>query len=451
MRFAALCLQGDQTSADYDIKLIAGPMLLAKIIIFNVASTGVQVNDILSKLGLLTKVAKKYCAEQDADEDKPFGFLNIVFQRCTHGEMKDGSKHRERKLLDLEGTPEAATRDRIRTELKSSFEGIACHLLPTCSPWPKAEDPEMDDAEILLHLDQDGQMGYLDQVQNLRRDLAAQLCQPRTVPSADGREALCGPNLAKKMEQIAASITDDKVFVMSALDAMDENARLSEENVRLEREKTELRKEKQQVEEEKQQVEEERQQVEEEKERVKKDQELLIGEDVEVVRALSELLGMRPDAAKLLASKLPATKEQLCRLPHEGNAVLRELFEQAAQDAKPHILMALEQKMMSTLIEELNVSEELSEKIVAAMVLVVEHPRDVLDIMADPTQMLAFTRQWAESPACERALDSITLAIRSFLADKAEKLLGMHPMRSQSPVNLPDATHVAGALPLIAS
>ena len=120
--------------------------------------------------------------------------------------------------------------------------------------------------------------------------------------------------------------------------------------------------------------------------------------------------GIPTDRAKTLASKLPAaTEEQLRRLPEDSVAVLHELFEQAGTEARPHILLAFEERVISILSEKLNMSESLAVQLVTGMELGFDNPSDVVAVMKDSTQTLAFLQQWAKSPACERALDSISL------------------------------------------
>ena len=66
--------------------------------------------------------------------------------------------------------------------------------------------------------------------------------------------------------------------------------------------------------------------------------------------------------------------------------------------------------------------QELAEKLVTAMAVTIDDPRDVLGIMADPTHMLVFLQRWAQSSACENAIDAITVAIRSVLIASVENL-----------------------------
>eukprot|EP01047_Picozoa_sp_COSAG01_P066686 COSAG01_NODE_9255_length_2502_cov_1.153558_2_plen_444_part_00 len=364
-------VQGDKTSHDYDIKLIAGPMLLSRVIIFNLSTRGVQVNDILDKLALLTKVAEKYCPVTTGE--KPFGFLHIVFRSSTKGEMQAGVAHRRAQLLGEEPGAAASTRNAIRKRLVDSFEGIECHLLPDCVPWP---DPlRFED------LEQPGQVGYHDYVQELRRDVAKQLVEPRTVPaSGGGHEVLSGPNLAEKMEQIAKSITEDRVFVMSALDAMDENERLKAANEELKKAQEELA-----IEQEK--LQEEMQRVTEEKESVEKDQEML-GDTLPLARALKDLLKMDKEKAKQLAGKLAATPEQMSRVlsgdDEEAAAVICELFEHAEHAAQAHIRLALESRIIMELTETVNIKESLATQLVAAMALGINSPRAVVDCLREP-------------------------------------------------------------------
>jgi hypothetical protein len=403
-------VQGDKTSHDYDIKLIAGPMLLSKVIIFNLSTRGVQVNDILDKLALLTKVAEKYCPVTTGE--KPFGFLHIVFRSSTKGEMQAGVAHRKAQLLRQEPGAAASTRNAIRKRLVDSFEGIECHLLPDCVPWP---DPlRFEDLEL------PGQVGYHDYVQELRRDVAKQLVEPRTVPaSGGGHEVLSGPKLAEKMEQIAKSITEDRVFVMSALDAMDENERLKAANEELKKAQEELA-----IEQEK--LQEEMQRVAEEKESVEKDQEML-GDTLPLARALKELLKMDKEKAKQLAGKLAATPEQMSRVlsgdDEEAAAVICELFEHAEHAAQAHIRLALESRIITELTETVNIKESLATQLVAAMALGIDSPRAVVDCLREPSRILSLLTQWAKSAACgDRALDVISLALRSVLAEKADQI-----------------------------
>jgi hypothetical protein len=404
--------QGDQTSHDYDIKLIAGPMLLSKVIIFNVgAAQGVLVNETLEKLELLTKVAKRYCQADVLQKGvAPFGFLHIVKRDCKPGAMRQGVEYYKRQLLDDE---EGSQFNATRKSLRDSFRGIDCHLLPECSPWPP-------DPLLFEELSEPGQVGFHDYVQELRRDVAAQLVEPHTVPSSEGgHEVLRGPNLAAKMELIAKSITEDKVFVMSALDAMDENARLKAANEA-------LKKAQELLAEEQEQLQKEMQRVAEEKKSVEKDQALL-GDTLPLVRALTELLEMDAEKAKQLAKKLAATPDHLSRLASgdddEQVAVICELFKHAEHAAQAHIRLALESRIVAELTQTLNIEESLATQLVAAMALGIDSPQAVVDCLREPSRILSLLTQWANSPACgDRALDIISLALRTMLAEKAETI-----------------------------
>jgi hypothetical protein len=68
--------QGDR-GVEYDLKLIAAPMLLSKIIIFNWSAT-MQKNKILDELMVMTEVAVKYRDVSSTSE--PFSYLAIVFR-----------------------------------------------------------------------------------------------------------------------------------------------------------------------------------------------------------------------------------------------------------------------------------------------------------------------------------------------------------------------------------
>ena len=130
-----------------------------------------------------------------------------------------------------------------------------------------------------------------------------------------------------------------------------------------------------------------------------------------------------PARARALASVLIASAEQLSRLPEDGATVLYELFEHAAVDARPQILCALEDTIASVLRDKLNLPETLAEQLVVAMEVTANDPRSVLDLVADPMQILAFVKCWAaESAVGEHALDSLSLAVRSLLLDRMGKV-----------------------------
>ena len=151
---------GGLTSEDYDVKLIAGPMLLARVILFNVAD-GLHVSDrclrrplisltlhysdlqagykgcsaawalrflrvreqereILSKLAVMTKVGKQLIQRQGTQ--KPFGCLHVVFQQSREEELLE---NRDSQLFDLETDEldeEVTERNKIRRELVACFE-----------------------------------------------------------------------------------------------------------------------------------------------------------------------------------------------------------------------------------------------------------------------------------------------------------------------------------------
>ena len=74
----------------------------------------------MQKLAVMTEVAKKLVERQGTK--KPFGFLNIVFQKCREEEMQED---RRAQLLNFENDAMdegAAERDNIRRELFACFE-----------------------------------------------------------------------------------------------------------------------------------------------------------------------------------------------------------------------------------------------------------------------------------------------------------------------------------------
>ena len=84
------------------------------------ACLAAQEREILQKLAVMTEVAKKL-VERQATE-KPFGFLNIVFQKCREEEMQED---RRAQLLNFENDEMdegKAERDKIRRELLACFE-----------------------------------------------------------------------------------------------------------------------------------------------------------------------------------------------------------------------------------------------------------------------------------------------------------------------------------------
>jgi hypothetical protein len=84
------------------------------------ACLAAQEREILQKLAVMTEVAKKLVERQGTK--KPFGFLNIVFQKCREEEMQED---RRAQLLNFENDAMdegAAERDNIRRELFACFE-----------------------------------------------------------------------------------------------------------------------------------------------------------------------------------------------------------------------------------------------------------------------------------------------------------------------------------------
>ena len=158
---------GGLTSEDYDVKVMAGPAIVARSIIFNVAEglhvsfsfylrstprclgsqrfyentelnelnpahsafwlsgwlcacLAAQEREILQKLAVMTEVAKKLVERQGTE--KPFGFLNIVFQKCREEEMQEDRRAQLLNFEDDEMDEGAAERDKIRRELLACFE-----------------------------------------------------------------------------------------------------------------------------------------------------------------------------------------------------------------------------------------------------------------------------------------------------------------------------------------
>jgi hypothetical protein len=74
----------------------------------------------LQKLAVMTEVAKKLVERQGTE--KPFGFLNIVFQKCREEEMQEDRRAQLLNFEDDEMDEGAAERDKIRRELLACFE-----------------------------------------------------------------------------------------------------------------------------------------------------------------------------------------------------------------------------------------------------------------------------------------------------------------------------------------
>ena len=84
----------------------------------------------MQKLAVMTKVAKKLVAWRQGTK-KPFGCLNIVFQKSREEEMQED---RRAQLLNFENDEMdegKAERDKIRRELLACFKasGTICYAI----------------------------------------------------------------------------------------------------------------------------------------------------------------------------------------------------------------------------------------------------------------------------------------------------------------------------------
>jgi hypothetical protein len=84
---------GGNTDKDYEVKLIAGPLLLSQVVIFNWHTAGLMTAEVLDHLAMFVEVALKYKMSEDKS-DPTFGHLHIVFARCTAREMEDSAEQR---------------------------------------------------------------------------------------------------------------------------------------------------------------------------------------------------------------------------------------------------------------------------------------------------------------------------------------------------------------------
>jgi hypothetical protein len=84
---------GGNTDKDYEVKLIAGPLLLSQVVVFNWHTAGLPTAEVLDHLAMFVTVADKY--KMSEDKSRPtFGHLHIVFARCTAKEMEGSAAQR---------------------------------------------------------------------------------------------------------------------------------------------------------------------------------------------------------------------------------------------------------------------------------------------------------------------------------------------------------------------
>eukprot|EP01047_Picozoa_sp_COSAG01_P003516 COSAG01_NODE_105_length_26080_cov_7.640237_9_plen_2696_part_00 len=219
--------QGDMGN-QYDIKLVAGTLVVSRVILFNWAGT-FQKNEILDKLAVMTEVAKKL--RDPKGSEKPFGHLHVVFQNCRRSVMADGPK----ALFSMLMSPEAddgfdsavAGRNQIRKMLLASFESVRCQLMPR--PVDDDEKYEISAQKPLQFEDLTAE--YRDSLEQFRASIAKQLQVPRTL----GGATLNGGSLAGLMEEMATKMTADghlDSFVpASVYEDMREKQRVEEERL----------------------------------------------------------------------------------------------------------------------------------------------------------------------------------------------------------------------------
>jgi hypothetical protein len=214
--------QGDR-GVEYDLKLIAAPMLLSKIIIFNWSAT-MQKNKILDELMVMTEVALKY--RDVSSTSKPFSYLAIVFQNCKEQEISEGEQRRFDKLFahedvgDLEEDKDKELRNKTRKRLRGSFEDIQCFLFP-----PPVENKALYEKSGGLAFE-DLTDAYRCTLGTFRAELAARLREPHSFTEG---QPLAGPDIASMASTMAPKISKDESFVPSSLfQSMEQNNALQE-------------------------------------------------------------------------------------------------------------------------------------------------------------------------------------------------------------------------------
>jgi hypothetical protein len=182
---------------------------------------GLQENDILQQLAVMTEVAKKYQVTT-TDDAKQFGSLHIVFNRVGPEEMLEGPDKRRSDLLGLENKPldsAANGRDLIRQLLISCFESIDCHLLPSFG----TQTEPFPNPLVLAELPDDGAAGeYKRCAQRFLGSLTPQLASPRMVQTSESGAAkpLTGPKLRELMFSLKDEISKGDTFLVSAMEGM---------------------------------------------------------------------------------------------------------------------------------------------------------------------------------------------------------------------------------------
>lgn len=184
--------QGDR-DVSYDANLVCPILLASKCVIFNWKGE-MQKDDIINKLGIMTRAAKNVAlsAGELASGKKIFGHLHIVFRDWQATDRNSNSIHQF--LFGLEKNQDGAIRDQIRKDVLSSFESVKVSLF----------DAPSDSMAVLrteLTIEKTSAI-FRKQVRELRGILAAQLKAPMLFAG----KAMTGRSIGPLVNLVADSL-----------------------------------------------------------------------------------------------------------------------------------------------------------------------------------------------------------------------------------------------------
>eukprot|EP01038_Epipyxis_sp_PR26KG_P015826 gene15826-21440_t len=192
--------QGDK-DVSYDAKLICPILLVSKCIIFNWKGD-LQKDHILSTLGIMTRAAQNVSMDTSVNRKHKFGHLHIVFRDWQS--VGSDEKSTFDALFKFEGIAEASTRDKIRSDVRDSFESIQVHLFD-------APTELVSDLRKKLTIDKTS-ASFRNQVRRFREVLTNQLKNPTFF--AD--QPLLGKSYPSMINQVVDSLNRGEVILPSS-------------------------------------------------------------------------------------------------------------------------------------------------------------------------------------------------------------------------------------------
>jgi hypothetical protein len=206
--------QGDK-AVEHDARVCCPVLLTSKCVIFNWKG-GVQKDDILSKLGIMTRAAASVQVDISATDtsshsasdtsNKQFGHLHIIFRDWNSEESDPNAVYELLFAQENEEEEEAsAFRNQIRKQTLESFESVRVWLFAAPNDNSKVLRKEMGIADLSDE--------FRQQLREFRNCLSLQLVQPKLFANMP----LTGKSLQQLMLSVVSSLNEGRAVIPSGV------------------------------------------------------------------------------------------------------------------------------------------------------------------------------------------------------------------------------------------